>query len=77
MANPKGSDAFSDIQKEITALRTLRDSSAKNINVVIEAEHYGSTVWLVTEYCSGGSISTLVSDHPFNVFVIRSDLSTR
>lgn len=65
MANPKSSDAFSDIQKEITALRTLRDSNAKNINVVIEAEHYGSTVWLVTEYCSGGSISTLVSGHTF------------
>ncbi|CAG8949600.1 hypothetical protein HYFRA_00007833 [Hymenoscyphus fraxineus] len=60
IVNPRGSDAFGDIRKEIMALQTLRDHKAKNINVIMEAENWGSTVWLVTEYCSGGSIQTLM-----------------
>lgn len=39
----------------------LSDVKARNINHVIEALPVGKAMWMVTEYCGGGSIATLVS----------------
>jgi serine/threonine protein kinase len=54
------SDTYSDLLKEINALQLLRDSGAKNINHVIEALPVGQSMWMITEYCAGGSVSTLM-----------------
>ena len=59
--DPKHADSYSEFLKEVAALKTLGQSGAKNINNVIEALPVHSTMWMVTEYCGGGSISTLVS----------------
>ncbi|KAF5125345.1 Serine/threonine-protein kinase nak1 [Metarhizium brunneum] len=59
--NPKLADTYSDLLKEINALKLLSDSGAKNINHVIEALPVGQSMWMITEYCAGGSVSTLMT----------------
>ncbi|KAK0392789.1 hypothetical protein NLU13_2284 [Sarocladium strictum] len=58
--DPKMADTYSDLLKEINALKLLRDSGAKNINHVIEAVPVGQSMWVITEYCAGGSVATLM-----------------
>ncbi|PFH60780.1 hypothetical protein XA68_10345 [Ophiocordyceps unilateralis] len=59
-ANPKLADTYSDLLKEISALQLLSDSGAKNINHVIEALPVAHSMWMITEYCAGGSVATLM-----------------
>lgn len=61
--NPRLADTYSDFMKEVNALKVLSDQKAKNINHVIEALPVGKAMWMITEHCGGGSVSTLVS-HP-------------
>lgn len=56
--NPKLADTYSDLLKEINALQLLSDSGAKNINHVIEAVPVGHSMWMITEYCAGGSVAS-------------------
>ncbi|KAJ4137812.1 Serine/threonine-protein kinase PAK 4 [Fusarium equiseti] len=58
--NPKLADTYSDLLKEINALQLLSDSGAKNINHVIDALPVGQSMWMITEYCAGGSVATLM-----------------
>lgn len=58
--NPKLADTYSDLLKEINALKLLRDSGAKNVNHVIDALPVGQSMWMITEYCAGGSVATLM-----------------
>jgi serine/threonine protein kinase len=58
--NPKLADTYTDLLKEINALQRLSDSGARNINHVIEALPVGQSMWMVTEYCAGGSVATLM-----------------
>lgn len=57
---PGASDTFTDILKEVNTLKKLGQSGAKNINTVIETLLVGPSMWIVTEYCGGGSVSTLM-----------------
>lgn len=50
-----------DILHEIRVLQQLQDAKAKNINPFLEAFQIHSQLWIVSEYCPGGSLSTLVS----------------
>ena len=63
--NPRNADSYSEFVKEINALKLLSANKARNINHVIEAMAVGKTMWLVTEYCGGGSIATLVHTPAF------------
>jgi serine/threonine protein kinase len=58
--HPGASDTFSDILKEVNTLKLLSDRGAKNINTVIDTLLVGPTIWIITEYCAGGSVSTLM-----------------
>ena len=60
--DPKLSDTYRDLLKEINALQLLSESGAKNVNHVIEALPVGQSMWVITEYCAGGSVATLM--HP-------------
>jgi len=62
--NPRNADSYSEFLKEVNALRILSDNRARNINHVIEALPVGQSMWMITEYCGGGSIATLVSVQP-------------
>lgn len=59
--NPRNADAYGEFLKEVNALKILSENNARNINHVIEALPVGPAMWMVTEFCAGGSIATLVS----------------
>lgn len=58
--NPKLSDTYGEFLKEVNALKLLSNSGARNINHVIDALPVGQSMWMITEYCAGGSVSTLM-----------------
>lgn len=58
---PRQADAYSEFLKEINALALLNETKARNINHVIEALDVGKAMWLITDYCGGGSVASLVS----------------
>ena len=60
-ANPRNADSYSEFLKEIGSLKILSENKARNINHVIDALPVGQSMWMITEYCGGGSVVTLVS----------------
>lgn len=46
---------------EIKVLKQLKDANAKNVNIIFDAFQIHSQLWIVNEYCPGGSLRTLVS----------------
>ncbi|KAI1372228.1 kinase-like protein [Hypoxylon crocopeplum] len=58
--NPRMADTFTDILKEVNTLKLLNNSGAKNINMIIDTILVGQSIWMVTEYCAGGSVATLM-----------------
>lgn len=46
---------------EIKVLQQLKDSKARNVNAILDAFQMHSQLWIVNEYCPGGSLHTLVS----------------
>ncbi|ORY57470.1 kinase-like domain-containing protein [Pseudomassariella vexata] len=58
--NPKLADTYSEFLKEVNALQLLSQGGAQNINHVLEALPVGHAMWMVTEYCAGGSVATLM-----------------
>ncbi|EGS19089.1 uncharacterized protein CTHT_0057120 [Thermochaetoides thermophila DSM 1495] len=58
--NPKFADTYSEFMKEFNTLKRLSESGAKNINLTLDVLPVGQTMWMVTEYCAGGSVATLM-----------------
>jgi serine/threonine protein kinase len=58
-----------DFQREIRILRQAQESSAENLNRLIDALPVHSQLWMICEYCPGGSVKTLVS--AFNHWISR------
>lgn len=56
---PGASDTFQEIFHEVNTLKLLKDSGAKNINIILDTLLVGPSIWVVTEYCAGGSVATL------------------
>lgn len=60
---PRGAataDTLSDILKEVNTIRLLTSSGARNITAAVDSLLVGQSVWVVTEYCAGGSIASLM-----------------
>ena len=53
-------DSIKDFLKETNMLQTLKDHRAQNVNVIHEAFSFDSQLWIVSDYCPGGSLSTLM-----------------
>ena len=49
-----------DFNREIRILRQAQESGAQNLNHMIEALPVHSQLWMVCEYCPGGSVKTLM-----------------
>lgn len=62
---PGAADTFRDILKEVDTLKLLNSSGAKNINTIIDTLLVGHSMWMVTEYCAGGSVATLMKPTGF------------
>ncbi|KAK3368645.1 hypothetical protein B0H63DRAFT_488866 [Podospora didyma] len=58
--SPGAADTFNDILKEVNTLKLLTSSGARNINAVVDTLLVGQSVWIVTEYCAGGSVASLM-----------------
>lgn len=54
-------ESIKDFIHETKVMKQVKDSGAKNVNMIIEAISIHSQLWLVCEYCPGGSVKTLVS----------------
>ena len=59
--NPRNADSYSEFLKEVNALKILSENKAKNINLVLDAVPVGQAMWMIIQYCGGGSVATLVS----------------
>ncbi|KAF2096653.1 kinase-like protein, partial [Rhizodiscina lignyota] len=57
-------DTIENFTKEINALQRLKDSNAKNVTMIYDAFTFHSQLWLVSEYCQGGSVNTLMKACP-------------
>ncbi|KAJ5983695.1 hypothetical protein N7481_005794 [Penicillium waksmanii] len=53
-------ESIKDFIHETKVMKQVKDSGAKNINELIEAISIHSQLWLVCEYCPGGSVRTLM-----------------
>ncbi|KAI5366189.1 Putative serine/threonine-protein kinase, active [Septoria linicola] len=49
-----------DVQKEVSILRQLKDNNAKNVNLIHDAFDWHGQLWIVADYCTGGSVRTLM-----------------
>lgn len=58
--NRQKDEAIADFIKEVNTLKQVKDSKAKNINNIQEAFDLHSQLWIVSDYCSGGSVHTLM-----------------
>ena len=54
-------ESISDVRKEIQVLMQLKNHSARNVNLIYDVLEVDGHLWIVCEYCSGGSLRTLVS----------------
>jgi serine/threonine protein kinase len=53
-------ETIRDFRKEVSILQQLKDSKTKNVNVIHDAFDLHSQLWIVADYCTGGSIRTLM-----------------
>ncbi|KAJ6134862.1 hypothetical protein N7512_000022 [Penicillium capsulatum] len=53
-------ESIKDFIHETKVMKQVKDAGAKNINELIEAISIHSQLWLVCEYCPGGSVRTLM-----------------
>ncbi|GBF60082.1 serine/threonine-protein kinase [Trichophyton mentagrophytes] len=53
-------ESIKDFIHETKVMSQVKEAGAKNINIFIEAVSIHSQLWLVSEYCPGGSIKTLM-----------------
>jgi serine/threonine protein kinase len=54
-------DSIEVTMHEIKVLKQLKDANTKNVNIIFDAFQIHSQLWIVNEYCPGGSVRTLVS----------------
>lgn len=64
MRSNEKDQAIKDFITETSILRTLKDSKAKNINTLYDAFDFHSQLWIISEYCPGGSVHTLMKANP-------------
>lgn len=50
-----------DFHHEVRLLSTLKEQKVPNVNTIYDVFILYDQLWIVTEYCAGGSVHTLVS----------------
>ena len=56
-------NATEKLRHEVSMLRVLKENKARNVNVIFDAFEFDHDIWIISEYCPGGSLHTLVSCH--------------
>lgn len=62
-------DSIEVTMHEIKVLKQLKDSNTRNVNIIFDAFQIHSQLWIVNEYCPGGSVRTLVSWDFFVLYI--------
>lgn len=57
-------DTIKEFIRETSILQSLKDNRAQNVNIIFEAFSVDTQLWIVTEYCPGGSLTTLMKATP-------------
>ncbi|KAK5732475.1 hypothetical protein LTR17_010531 [Elasticomyces elasticus] len=57
-------NTISSFRKEVAILQQLKDNNAKNINLIHDAFDMHNQLWIVSDYCTGGSLRTLMRANP-------------
>ncbi|KAK5120337.1 hypothetical protein LTR85_006276 [Meristemomyces frigidus] len=57
-------NTINSFRKEVGILQQLKDSNAKNVNMIHEAFDLHNQLWIVSDYCTGGSLRTLMRANP-------------
>ena len=65
-ATPGEAQGINDTLKEIEILRQLKRNNTVNVNPLVDAFGVLSSLWIVSEYCPGGSLTTLRRAIPRN-----------
>lgn len=64
-ADPRERDeTVKDFRKEVEILNQLKDYKAKNINMIHDAFDLHSQLWIISDFCTGGSVRTLMRANP-------------
>jgi serine/threonine protein kinase len=53
-------DSIKEFIRETSILRQLTNHNVQNVNVFYDAFSVDTQLWIVTEYCPGGSLATLM-----------------
>jgi protein-serine/threonine kinase len=53
-------DTLKEFIRETSILQSLKNNNVKNVNRIFDAFSVDSWLWIVTEYCPGGSLATLM-----------------
>ena len=53
-------ETIKDFIRETKILQTLKDNKARNVNQIFDAFSVDTQLWIVSEYCPGGSLTTLM-----------------
>lgn len=59
-------DEVSDIQKEVAVLSELKQSDVENIIKYHGSYLVGTNLWIIMDYCHGGSVRTLMEAGPIS-----------
>ena len=51
-------------QKEVAILQQLKDNNAKNINLIHDAFDMHNQLWIISDYCTGGSLADIDASEP-------------
>jgi protein-serine/threonine kinase len=57
-------DTIKEFIREASILQSLKDNKAQNVNIIYDAFSVDTQLWIVSEYCPGGSLSTLMRATP-------------
>lgn len=57
--NPRDAN-IKDFRNEVSVLKQLRDNNVPNVNVIHDAFDLHSQLWIIADYCTGGSVRTLM-----------------
>ena len=69
-------EALSEVRQEINVLLQLKDHGVRNVNLIHDVIEVDGLLWLICEYCPGGSLRTLVSSLTANSNKLEHDCST-
>ena len=60
--------SYEDFLKELKTLQQLQSAGARNVNQIFEVLEVHSQFWIISEYCPGGSVHTLVGHLCSNIW---------